>query len=176
MATRTVTASLLAFATLLGATPPKLVGQDSPAVGRSWLSAGAGVAAASKPGGGLTFDLAYQRQAHLLVLRATGVLTFSGGEIHDSAGEIGLLYGRALSGQKATHAAAAIGLSLVVIDLAGPLAGPPLGTRRTIGIPIAAEVSANRSRVGFGLKGFANLNSVRSFTGLAVILKFGRLR
>ena len=103
-------------------------------------------------------------------------MTFDGGDLSDTAGELGVLYGRASTGRGAAHGAATVGLSVVRVDLPGPPTGPPLGARTTVGIPLSAEISANRSVVGLGLRGFANLNSVHSFAGLVLMLKLGRLR
>jgi len=105
--------------------------------------------------------------AHLFALRGAAVL--AGYELSDIAGEIGVLYGRASTGQEARQWSAAIGLSFVQLDLAG------MGLRNVIGVPVGVEGSINAPNVGIGVRGFANLNSVRSFAGLALMLRLGRL-
>jgi hypothetical protein len=50
-----------------------------------------------------------------------------------------------------------------------------MGGRNVIGVPVGVEGSINAPNVDIGVRGFANLNSVRSFAGLALMLRLGRL-
>lgn len=96
-------------------------------------------------------------------------MVLAGYELSDVAGEIGLLYERASTGQGARQWSGAIGLSLVQLDLSG------MALRNVVGVPISGEGSINAPNVGVGLRAFANLNSVRSFAGLTLMLRLGRL-
>ena len=160
-------ASIGLMSALTIGTPADLGAQLAPAQQRFWLSGGAGVGALGEVGAGFVVSAAYQRQAHLVVLHSAAVL--AGYELSHIAGEIGLLYGRASTGRSAAQGSVAIGLSVVQVDIAGN------ELRNTVGLPLAAEASVNAPGVGIGLRGVANLNTARSYAGLTVILRLGRL-
>lgn len=169
MNVRAATIVVLAIAALLGGTSIDLTAQVATSPTRVWFSGGLGVGRYGETGGAVVLDLAYQSGAHLLALRASAVLT--GYELGHSAGEIGLLYGRA-SRERGTvgHVAGAVGLSMIKLDLPGG------GLRSVLGIPFGFDASVNAQSIGLGLKGFATLNTVQSFGGLVLSLRLGQLR
>ena len=93
-----------------------------------------------------------------------------GGE--DEAFDVALLYGRQLRRAGAYRPSAAAGLAYVKCE--GCDAGR---NASTIGLALSAEGALWPTNVvGIGLHGFANVNSIASFAGVAVTIHFGRLR
>ena len=162
---------MIALLPVLAAVPCEVVAQVSPTASQSWLFGGLGFGTFGGQGISGVAGLSHQRGRHLFALRATAVLGFASNEIDDSVADIGLLYGRASTGQgRVRHLSAVVGLSLVELSLRGA------SIQHTIGVPVAAEASVDTSVVGVGLKGFANLNPVHAYAGLVLVLKLGRLR
>jgi len=154
---------------VLVAVPCEVVAQVSPTASRSWLFGGLGVATLGESGLSAVAGLSHQRGRHLFALRATAVLGFTDNDLQDSVVDIGLLYGRASTGQaRGRHLSAVVGLSLIELSLSE--------RQHTIGVPVAVEGSVDTPFVGIGLKGFANLNPVLPYAGLVLVLKLGRLR
>jgi hypothetical protein len=158
----------LALAALLIAGGSDLSAQAVSSAPRISLSAGVGAALIGPTAGALVGDVAYQRRSHLFMLHSS--LVMGGYELSHVGLELGLLYGRASTRATEGQLAAAIGLAAVQVDIAGE------NLRNVIGVPIVAEASLNGSVVGVGIRGFANLNAARSYGGLTLMLRVGRLR
>jgi len=162
----------VALLALFAVLPTESSAQATSAADRLWLSGGLGAGKFVGGGSGIIggAGVTQQRGPHLFAIRAMALLEVAGGDIGDSVVDIGLLYGRASTGQGIVgHRSAAAGLSLLDVSLRGPR------RRRTLGVSLAAEATANGSVIGLGLRGFANLNTVRAYAGLVLILKLGRL-
>lgn len=115
--------------------------------------------------------LAWARGHHHLLLRASGVVDLAS-ESADPAGDLGILYGRAVAGRWG-HLLAAAG----VARTSGVRCRPPAGDCRdgpVVGFPVLGEVSfAPVGFVGLGLQVFGNLNGHASFGGLVLALRLG---
>ena len=139
---------------------------------RGWIAIGAGVGVfGSETAGGALAELAFQHGHHLVALRSSGGDSdWKGGGVRD----IAIVYGRATTGE-GKHLSVAVGLAWVDSSycyLFGGCTG-----ESALGVPIVAEISSPHNRfLGTGLQVFGNLNSLRSFIGMAVVLKAGSLR
>lgn len=135
---------------------------------RGWLTGGLG---ASTEGfaGVAGFDLAVDH--HLFSVRGS----VASGILGPAFWDVGLLYGRTGVWERGMASASA-GLGVMNGDISSGLSrSEPVGAR--IGIPLAARLAWHPTRVvGLGLSGFGNLNTARSFAGLALTLELGRLR
>ena len=165
--------AVLAVLSLLAAIPAESAAQTSPTENRGWFAFGLGGGVFGRSGGpGGVAELAFQRGPHLLALRSSG-----GGEfLGDGVTDVGLLYGRATTGE-GWHSSAAIGLGWVGATKDCGLFSSECSDESTVGVLIAAERSFRPSRFfGVGVQTFGNLNPVRSFIGVALVLKLGSLR
>lgn len=130
---------------------------------QTWAAAGLGAGAMSGDGGGIiSLELAHQWDEQLLMLAIGGVF-----DLYDEAvGDLGVLYGRARTGPT-FHSFAAVGLAATEGD-----AG-----ESTIGVPIRLGASWRPVPIlGIGIRTLANLNTVGSYVGFALVLEVGDLR
>ena len=163
----------LAILSVLATTPSELTAQTSPKENRGWFAFGLGGGSfGNSEGPGGVAELAFQHGPHLLAVRSSG----GGAILGDGVTDIGFLYGRATTGE-GRHSSTAIGISWVGATTGCGMFSSECEDESTVGIPMAVEHSFRPSRFfGVGIQAFGNLNFVRSFIGVALILKVGRLR
>ena len=145
---------------------PAADAQASPSPAPTWFTLGLGVGHFGEVGLGALAGLAQQRGSHLFAFRSSVVTDFD-----DHVYDIGLLYGRGTR-EQGTGGRRSVGIGLALVSVDG-LTGED---GYTIGVPLAVEIARNGSNIGFGVRGFANLNSVQSFGGTVVTIRLGRLR
>jgi hypothetical protein len=116
--------------------------------------------------------MTYQPGVILFTVRAGGLWN----PFHsDLLGDAALLAGAGTRGAK-THASLAVGPALTGGDLR-VFSSSHTKFSSKLGLGIQAQLLAlPLSSVGFGLVGFANLNSRQSFGGVLLTLGFGQLR
>lgn len=128
----------------------------------------------------------YQTGVHVFSLRTAAVTELFG----DTAGDLGVLYGRATTGPNG-HASFGIGLAAVFVDytpddldLCGLFGDPDDCSEdgrnesvRAVGVPLEVQLFWRPlAFVGLGVYGFANLNPEAPFAGVAFGLQLGDLR
>ena len=167
----TATALLLGAAALF--TPARAAAQAAGQPHRVWLGAGAA-------GGGSTHDaidggvgalaqLVYQGRGHHAALRGLAIGDVFGTSAN-GLGEVGLLYGRAIS-TGSGHAALAAGLAGVGFETCPD----DDDSCFTLGVPLVAEVALGLEFIGVGLQLFGNLNSKAPYGGVALFAQLGWL-
>lgn len=134
---------------------------------RTWLAAGLGAAGDTRDGGAAAVGmLVVQRQPHHIALRglvASDVFASDACEF----GEIGVLYGRTITG-RVGHAAISTGLSAVRPP---GCRSPTLGN---VGMPVVAEAALRPFPViGIGLQAFVTLNRLSTYGGVALFVQLG---
>lgn len=143
------------------AAPVQSEAQTAP-VRHTWFATGFGAGAMpGNEGGIVTLEAAHQRGDQLFIVAISGVFEL----FDDSVGDIGVLYGRGRSsGTLHTHWAA----GLAFTEGEG---------ESTIGIPVRLGASWRPAPIlGIGIRGLANLNTVGSYAGFAIVLEVGDLR
>lgn len=164
-------ALLLAAVALLD--PARAAAQTVEQPHRAWLAAGlagAGSTSDAVDGGvGALAQLVYQRRGHHFALRGLAV-----GDVYGSSaqglGELGLLYGRAIT-TGSGHAALAAGLAGVGFETCPD----DDDSCFTFGVPVVAELGLSLEFIGVGLQAFANLNPKATYGGVALFLQLGWL-
>jgi hypothetical protein len=165
-----------ALATMLLVSTPADGTSQGPVVpsrDRFWVSAGLGVG--SEDFGG-SANVAFQHGSHLFSLRTAA----TAGLFDDGFGDVALLYGYATPTSRRHHAGAAIGIAIVngcVDPGEGSLFSSCIDQGTVLGLPIEAQLAWLPTKsLGIGLYGFGNLNRRRSFGGVSLSLRLGRVR
>ena len=142
--------------------------RDAPA--RVWVAAGLGGGGGAEDVGGaaLLVQAVYQNDPHQLSARFLALADPFGST--DGAAEIGLLYGRTLTGYMG-HLALSAGVAFTHVE---PCSED--GDCGTLGVPVVAEASLRLFPVaGLGAQLFANINDRAVYGGVAVYLQLGWL-
>lgn len=168
----TITAALLLAATAL-LPGGRAAAQSFEQPHRIWLGvglAGGGSTSGEGDGGaGLLAQIVYQRRGHHFALRGLGLGDPYGNSAR-SFGELGLIYGRAIT-TGSGHAAVAAGLAGVGFETCPD----DDDSCFTLGVPLVAEVGLSLEFIGLGLQAFGNLNPKASYGGLSLFLLLGWL-
>jgi hypothetical protein len=141
---------------------------DSDAPVLAWVSVGIG---SGSGGFAAAADVNVLIRRHLLSIRATSVTSL----FEDGYWDYAVLYGQA---HRTSHGLMALSAGISVVDGQHDcglfVACQPLHAR--IGLPLAARLDWKPlSFVGAGLYGFANINSLKSISGIVVSAQVGRL-
>lgn len=131
-----------------------------------WVSGGLG---GGSEGIALLAELAYQTGVHQFGIRGTLMADL----YDDAVADIGVLYARSWQSRH-WNLAAGGGVGWVANEECPECAGE---VREGVGVPLMARAVWHPIGVlGLGLYGFGNVNTVRSFAGLALTLSMGKLR
>ena len=148
-----------------------------------WIEAAGGIGEATGVDAGLAESLQMQRDAIVWSIRGDQILAdiFDTDEISDVAAMVGWASTR----RDYRFSSISVGPSFVHrstclrVDCAQIAGRPARTTAKSIGVAVSAEIAArtgDRGGVGFGLNAFANINSTRSFVGVAATISAGRWR
>lgn len=133
-----------------------------------WVSGGVG---GSSEGVGGLLEAAAQIGPHQISLRAIGMTDL----YDDAVWDLGVLYSRSRWTRRG-HLSAGVGLAEVGLDPCGEIGGCT-GVVTGVGIPVMVRAMWRPVQgLGLGGYGFGNVNTVRSFAGLALMLTFGKVQ
>ena len=139
-----------------------------PVMPTGWLSLSLGIGTEGTAVGGA---LSVQHRHHLFGLRATAMGDLFG----EAFGDLGLLYGRI--GGDDYRLSLAAGPAVMIAQRCTGIGFSCDPSENAIGLALAAELFAVFPDVlGFGVSGFANINAVQTFAGLALSLHLGKFR
>jgi hypothetical protein len=151
--------------------PAQLHAQDESSRARVWIAGGLGssVVRAGDEQGAFLAQIAYQKRGQQLTLR-TVFLADVFGEGGNGAADIGVLYGRALTG-RAGYVSINGGLAYTEVN---DCANPGRYVCGGIGIPLSAEVAVRVLPVlGGGVQLFGNINDKSLFGGIVLFVQLG---
>lgn len=135
--------------------------QVEPRVRQTWVAGGFGGGFSTEDARGLvSLEVTHVADEQLFMFAAGGVFDFFG----DAIGGVEFLYGRARS-EGSFHSHAAIGVAFTEDN-----------TESGVGIPVRLGVSWRTPVLGIGFRTLANVSTVGSYLGFAVVLEIGDLR
>lgn len=167
---RTVLPWLLSVLLILGSVGP-VSAQDAGDQPRWWIGLGVGTGHVPDDTGILStlVQATVQSGAHQLSLRVPYLTSRNESEFQ----EYGLAYSRVLL-RNSAHVSAGGGVSYV--RACRGFDGLSEECDGGWGIPLVAEGALHKGFIGLGIQGFANLNRMGSYTGVALFVQVGRLR
>ena len=131
-----------------------------------WVSGGLG---GGSEGVALLAELAYQTGAHQLSIRGTLMADL----YDDAVADLGVLYARAWQSRN-WNLALGGGIGYMATEHCPECSGE---LREAVGVPLMARAVWHPiGALGLGLYGFGNVNTLRSFAGLALTVSIGKLR
>ena len=157
-------------------------GQNNNKSGKNyaWVNLGIGLSAVTGSlGGSVGINCSYLKKHNIFSLRFVHntELDLWGFGNHsligtDSNGELGLLYG---FGAKRNFGFASMSTGVSYVGLKIYENGKEM-RYATVGLPIELQLFLTANKIGFGIYGFANINSKSSFAGGLICIQLGRLR
>ena len=137
-----------------------------------WLNFGFGGGSVGEEGASVNLNAACQFNKNLLSMRIISCGELFGTNLNDYS----LLYGRVLTSSTVLVSFGG-GLGIVDGSISHGLFSAKEKIEMTIGLPIEAQLFYRPLRIlGFGLYGFVNINSKKSFQGCTLSLQIGKLR